>query len=440
MFLRDRSGNPSGLTLVLAGVFLLIASIAVAADVRNTKAVQDGLGVRFEYDLQGEEKEVEVTLSITVEGKTLPLKELHLAGDVGKVSPGKGKRISWDVLRDFPRGLSGEFDYEIVAGVGSPRKDPVTGMEFVFVKGGCFQMGSIFQDNSKVPASPVHEVCIDDFYIGKYEATQGQWEAVMGVNPSWKSNRKGSNYPVENVSWDDTQKFISKLNTRSGKRYRLPTEAEWEYSARSGGKEERWSGTNDFFFIGDFAWYKSNSDDMTHPVGQKRPNKLGIHDMTGNVIEWVQDWVGLNYYKESPRENPAGPPTGEFRGIRGGYSDDDAMRSRITFRNGQRPHDKTRIVGFRLAASTWVSMEGLTSPEIMKNNVKATGKAQQVTGTIESIEGSFFTVMGKKGSVTLKAGDAVKLDEIKVGDKVLVKYRSDTAYAVAVIKPRVKTK
>ena len=166
--------------------------------------------------------------------------------------------------------------------------DALPQIEMVFVKGGTFMMGATPEQGSDAGdgEKPVHSVTVSDFYIGKYEVTQAQWKAVMGKNPS---HYKGENRPVERVSWYDIQKFIEKLNAKTGKRYRLPTEAEWEYAARGGNQSKgyKYSGSND---IGSVAWYTNNSGDRTHPVGQKQPNELGLYDMTGNVWEWCSDW------------------------------------------------------------------------------------------------------------------------------------------------------
>lgn len=140
--------------------------------------------------------------------------------------------------------------------------DPTTGIEMILVKGGCFQMGDTFGDGSPYER-PLHEVCVDDFYVGKYEITQGQWKAIMGNNPS-RYKDWGDNCPVEKVSWNDIQEFISKLNQKTGKAYRLPTEAEWEYAAKSGGKNEKYSGSND---VDSVAWFGKNSGGKTHPAG-----------------------------------------------------------------------------------------------------------------------------------------------------------------------------
>ena len=234
---------------------------------------------------------------------------------------------------------------------GLPEKvmeDPVTEMEFVFVKGGCFQMGDTFGDGF-VAEMPVHEVCVDDFWMGKYEVTQAQWQRVMGNNPS--DFKKGGNYPVENVNWGDTQAFIKKLSAASKKRYRLPREAEWEYAARSRGKAEKWAGTSEQKAMGEFAWYDANSEKQTHPVGQKKPNGLGLYDMSGNVAEWCKDWFEKEYYAKSPKENPQGPEKGQYRVLRGGSFLFDALNARASDRIRFNPSYRSYGIGFRLVLS-----------------------------------------------------------------------------------------
>lgn len=230
-------------------------------------------------------------------------------------------------------------------GITPPAKtytDPTTGMEFVYVPGGCFQMGDTFGDGGK-EEKPEHEVCVDAFLIGKYEVTQGQYRAVTGNNPS--SFNKGDNYPVEKVSWNDAQSFISLLNGKGGGKYRLPTEAEWEYGARSRGRSEKYSGGNDLNAV---AWYDNNSATSTHPVGQKQPNGFGIFDMSGNVYEWCGDWYNSIYYRESPRNNPGGPSSGSNRVFRGGSWSDRPTYLRATFRCFSPPTNANQEIGFRL--------------------------------------------------------------------------------------------
>jgi formylglycine-generating enzyme required for sulfatase activity len=220
--------------------------------------------------------------------------------------------------------------------------DPITGMEFVLVKGGCYMMGS---DNLRAYEKPVHEVCVDDFYLGKYEVTQLQWKALMGRNLSYFI---GDGRPVDSVNWDDCCRFINRLNGLTGRIYRLPTEAEWEYAARSGGKQEMYSGTNQDSTLQNFAWYDVNSNRETHAVGTKKPNRLGLHDMSGNVWEWCSDWYGKSYYAKSVRNNPQGPKTGIFRVIRGGEWGLSGQLTRTTYRDGAKPNTRKSDIGFRL--------------------------------------------------------------------------------------------
>jgi formylglycine-generating enzyme len=223
---------------------------------------------------------------------------------------------------------------------------PIKPMEMVLVKGGCYEMGDTFGDGAK-NEKPVHHVCVKDFYLGKYLVTQMQWTMDMASNPSSESVC-GLDCPVENVSWDDVQKFIKKLSERTGKPYRLPTEAEWEYAARSGGKNEKWAGTSSEKELGDYAWYYGNSHFQSHPVGQKKPNGLGLYDMTGNVWEWMSDWYDEGYYAKSPTNEPKGSETGRAHVLRGGYWGDLSAWDRIARRIGLDPGGKAAGFGVRL--------------------------------------------------------------------------------------------
>ena len=220
------------------------------------------------------------------------------------------------------------------------------GMEFVPIPAGRFLMGcSTEAEPCEAGEKPRHEVTISKpFYLGKYEVTQAQWEAVMGNNPS---HYKGANRPVELVSWDDVQEFIRRLNAKEGHtRYRLPTEAEWEYAARAG-STTAYSFGNDMSQLERYAWYDANSGRQTHPVGEKEANKWGLHDMHGNVWEWVQDWEGG--YSAAAATNPQGPGTGENRVLRGGSKGDPASSARCAKRLGMMPWFSNFSFGFRLA-------------------------------------------------------------------------------------------
>ena len=217
-------------------------------------------------------------------------------------------------------------------------------IEMVWVSGGTFTMGATSEQGSDADdrEKPAHSVTLSGYYIGKYEVTQAQWKAVMGNNPS---SFKGDNLPVENVSWNDVQEFIRKLNQLTGKSYRLPTEAEWEYAARGGNNSRgyKYSGSNN---IGSVAWNYENCGSTTHPVGSKSPNELGIYDMSGNVWEWCQDWYGD--YNSSSQRNPKGPASGSYRVGRGGGWNSFARDCRVSFRDCDSPGYGANDLGFRL--------------------------------------------------------------------------------------------
>jgi formylglycine-generating enzyme required for sulfatase activity len=227
-------------------------------------------------------------------------------------------------------------------------KAEVMNIEMVYVQGGTFTMGCTGeQGNDCYPGEgPVHQVTLSNFYMGKYEVTQAQWKAVMGSNPS---NFKGDNLPVEKVSWNDVQEFIRKLNAQTGKHYRLPTEAEWEYAARGGNKSRKYkySGSNALESV---AWYGDNSGSTTHPVGTKSANELGIYDMSGNVWEWCSDWSGA--YPASAQNNPVGALSGSDRVYRGGSWYIIAGSCRVAIRFDYSPGNSGSDLGFRLACSS----------------------------------------------------------------------------------------
>ncbi|MBQ0121843.1 MAG: SUMF1/EgtB/PvdO family nonheme iron enzyme [Bacteroidales bacterium] len=213
----------------------------------------------------------------------------------------------------------------------------------VYVQAGTFTMGATSEMEDPLDyEKPTHQVTLTyDYYIGKTEVTQALWKAVMGNNPS---EFKGDNLPVESVSWNDCQKFISKLNSMTGQSFRLPTEAEWEFAARGGNYSNhyQYSGSNK---LGDVAWYDGNSGMKTHAVATKQPNELGLYDMSGNVWEWCSDWYGK--YRSSSQTNPTGPSSGSGRVFRGGGFF-DAGYCRSSFRNYDAPDYSPSIPGLRL--------------------------------------------------------------------------------------------
>jgi formylglycine-generating enzyme required for sulfatase activity len=214
-------------------------------------------------------------------------------------------------------------------------------MKFVLIEPGTFLMGS---DSGNADEKPVHKVTLTEgFYMQATEVTQRQWQRVMDNNPSFF---KGPNLPADNVSWNDAQEFLKKLNAKEkGARYRLPSEAEWEYAARAGQAGEPPN-------LEAVAWNRANSGDQTHPVGQKQPNGWGLYDMLGNVWEWCADWHDSEYYANSPPVDPPGPAKGDlFRVLRGGSCVNNPGVGRVAGRSGDYPADRVSsrgdFVGFR---------------------------------------------------------------------------------------------
>ena len=226
--------------------------------------------------------------------------------------------------------------------ISIPVKNGIS-IEMVKVEAGTFMMGATSEMKDPYDwEKPVHQVTLtNDYYMGKYEVTQALWQAVMGNNPS---RFKGENLPVETVNWNECQEFITKLNSMTGRKFRLPTEAEWEYSAR-GGKKSRGYQYSGSSYISDVAWYDGGS--KTHPVGTKQANELGIYDMSGNVWEWCSDWYSS--YSSSSQTNPTGSDSGSRRVDRGGGWGNGARRCRLSCRNYDTPDYRDCFLGLRLA-------------------------------------------------------------------------------------------
>ena len=219
----------------------------------------------------------------------------------------------------------------------------------VQMDGGEFTMGD---HTGNTDEGPEHKVTLHNFQISKYEVTQSQWEAIMGSNPS--NNRKCKDCPVENVSWEEANQFMTRLNNLTGEHYRLPSEAEWEFAARGGmlaiRQTDKFSGSRTLPPVG---WFYDNSLGQTHPVGTKAVNALGISDMSGNVAEWCADWYDSYYYKASTYENPTGPDNGRNKVVRGGSWNDYDQSCRVSYRDKQPANHKDKSIGFRIAKDSF---------------------------------------------------------------------------------------
>jgi len=288
------------------------------------------------YDADGK------TMFVTVEassdaGETWNLRINKITGDIGYgIVSGINKKIVWNILKDNPEFYSERVQIKISADNNYTIEEP----EMITVLGGTFLMGS----NDWSWTQPVHSVTLSTFKVAKFEITQKLWKAIMGSNPSYFIGDE--NKPVEKVTWNDIQQFITKLNQLTGKNYRLPTEAEWEYAARGGNQSQGYiyAGSNDINIV---AWIWNNSGEKTNPVGAKFPNELGIYDMSGNVWELCNDWYGS--YSADPITNPQGPNTGTKRVMRGGSWFDDSNYCRPVLRLSYLPISYENHIGARLA-------------------------------------------------------------------------------------------
>ena len=332
----------------------------------NVDAYQEGKNIIITYDIDKAGLVSDVYCS-TDGGRTWGEPLRQVTGDVNKQVSAGSHRIVWDVLSEREKLAGANICFKVVTfvtlgktkartAVEEPKPHiktsrnqnfTVNGVSFemVRVEGGTFRMGATSEqeDDADSDEKPVHSVTLSSYYIGKTEVTQALWQAVMGSNPS---NFKGADLPVECVSWDDCQEFIQKLNRLTGRNFRLPTEAEWEFACRGGNNSRgyKYSGSN---YIDNVAWYWDNSGGKTHPVGTKAPNELGIYDMSGNVWEWCSDWYAD--YTSYSQTDPTGPQSGSFRVSRGGSWGSIARCCRSSGRGGSDPSDRSNILGLRLA-------------------------------------------------------------------------------------------
>ena len=310
-----------------------------------SKCYMEGNGVAADYDRSDYWLE-----RAAREGQPDAKRVLDLMGGKTELSSSKRSQLAAEEKRERERLLA---ERQRGNNGGSTATPPATGGNLTFtvngvsftmvaVPGGTFIMGATAEQGSDAwdDEKPAHSVTLSSYYIGKTEVTQELWEAVMGNNPS---DHKGAKLSVEQVSWDDCQEFIRKLNQKTGKNFRLPTEAEWEYAARGGNRSRgyKYSGSNN---IADVAWFDGWSG--THEVATKRANELGLYDMSGNVYEWCSDWYGS--YSRSAQTNPTGPSSGSDRVRRGGW-DLNARNCRVSIRNYFSPGRRRDDIGLRLA-------------------------------------------------------------------------------------------
>lgn len=267
--------------------------------------------------------------------------------------------------------------------------------DMVALRGGEYEMGCIgeWYDKCSTAELPKHEVRLGGFSIGKYEVTQAQWKSIMepveegsdnNLNEVSVQDTRQENYPVNTVSWDEVQVFISRLNGLTGKHFRLPTEAEWEYAAR-GNERYRFAGHE---YIDSVAWFEGNSEDEIHAVGQKVPNAYGLYDMSGNVWEWCSDLFSFSYYEKSPKENPKGAKSGSYRSVRGGSYDYPVNSCTVTSRGSSLQTKRDESVGFRLVEPDEPESSSWPGPvrDLVKDMVRVEGGTFQMGCTSEQLD------------------------------------------------------
>jgi sulfatase modifying factor 1 len=316
---------------------LLLAAMSFslkAQKVSNIRAEQRGQDIVILYSLETTSP-CEVVLTLSQDnGSTWSAPLKNVSGDVGNNITSGEKQIIWEVLEEQDQLVGKEIRFKVMA-IGKSFVEP----EMILVKSGNFQMGSNRNQNEM----PIHKVSLNSFYISKFEVNQALWEEIMGSNPS-KFNTC-MQCPVEMVSWMDVQNFLMEIYYRTGKKYRLPTEAEWEYAAQGGerGGNYIYSGSNN---IQDVAWFYYNSNSTTHRSGGKAANVMRVFDLTGNVWEWCSDWYGE--YPNAQLKDPKGPVSGTQRVVRGGGWDNEDFESTITTRYRYEIDTKSDNLGFRL--------------------------------------------------------------------------------------------
>ena len=377
----------NNLKFILFWISQILSFPLLAQTVSNVQAEQVGKQIVITYSL---DKQEDISVCYTTDGgKTFSALLKQVTGDVGRNIAAGNHTITWNVLEEVDKLIADDIMFVVIPS-GESLTFTVNGVTFNMVKveGGTFTMGATAEqgkdawDNER----PSHQVTLSDYYIGQTEVTQALWTAVMGSNPSWY---KGDSLPVECVSWNNCQTFIKKLNRLlskqlGGKRFALPTEAQWEFAARGGNKSKgyKYAGSNN---LDDVAWYWNNCGEQVHPVAQKQPNELGLYDMSGNVWEWCQDWFGG--YSSDAQTDPQGP-CGTNRVYRGGGWRDFFMDCRVSYRRSYIPGFLSSNLGFRLCLIP-VSVNQKQIETVKLSPLKETSGALLGDGTLVS-----FTVNG----------------------------------------------
>lgn len=337
-------------------LMICVSALAVAQRVSNANFTQVGKTVEITYTL---DKQADITVYLSTDGgKTFGQPLRAVSGDAGKaVQPGN-RKIVWSPFEEYDKLVTDDAVFKIVPSGSEKLTFTVGGVSFtmIYVEGGTFTMGCTSEQGGDCEddEKAVHTVTLSDYYIGQTEVTQALWQAVMGTTIQQQAKKgtynttlygTGSNYPMYYVSWKECDAFVKKLSQLTGRRFALPTEAQWEYAARGGKKSGhfKYAGSNS---IGDVAWYDGNSNSSTHPVAIKSPNELGLYDMSGNVWEWCQDLYGA--YSTTSQTNPSGPSSGSFRVYRGGGWGSNAQYCRVAYRSLSTPTDRYGNLGFRV--------------------------------------------------------------------------------------------
>lgn len=330
------------LRCVILFLSVMVCAVCMAQTVSNVRFAQLGEQVKITYSL---DQTADVSVYFSEDGGLTWSKLSHLTGNVGKNVPAGENAVYWDALAEYEQIVGSNICFRVMA-QGAVQTVTVSGVSFrmILVEGGTFMMGATVEQGSDAVAQerPVHQVTLTDYYIAETEVTQALWQAVMNATPS---KNTGKNLPVEMVSWNDCQTFLTRLNQLTGLQFALPTEAQWEYAARGGNKSKstKYSGGNNLKQTG---WFGDNAGNKTRAVGTKQPNELGLYDMSGNVWEWCQDWYGT--YSSAAQTDPEGVVYGTERVARGGSVYRPQWMCRTSSRNKFAPIIRNNDLGLRL--------------------------------------------------------------------------------------------